>query len=437
MRTIHITFRTLALGLLLTGALAHAATVTGTVTDKTTGKPAAGDTVVLVDVQSGMGEVAKATTDANGKYTLKEPGSGPYLVRVTHQGSPYFIAAPQGGSPGDIPVFDVAPKVQGVFIEADVLQFEAENGQLTVNERYFVHNNSSPPLTQWSSKSFQVILPADATIDGAQAQRPTGLPTTLKLDPDGPKGHYSFNFPIQPDDGEKDTQFLIAYHLPYSSEKYTFTTQVTMPADNVGVLLPKAMTFVPGSGASFKNVPEDPNVQTFVQKSAVPGKPIEFTISGTGSMPREQQGAPQAGAMPGQDAGAAQAGPSSTPGGGIGVPIDTPDPLTKYKWWILGALAILLAAGAAFFLRKPPGYVPTGAAPTGVAATSAATASQAYTAYPPAQTNSASSTALLNALKEELFTLESEKINGTISPEEYSGVKLALEIVLKRALNRK
>jgi len=441
MRTTHITLRTLALGLLLTGALAHAATVTGTVTDKTTGKPAAGDTVVLVDVQSGMGEVAKATTDASGHYSLREPASGPYLVRVTHQGSPYFIAAPQGSGPGDIPVFDVAPRVQGVFIEADVIQFEAENGQLTVNERYFVHNNSSPPLTQWSSKSFQVILPADATIDGAQAQRPTGLPTTLKLDPDGPKGHYSFNFPIQPDDGDKDTQFLIAYHLPYSNGSYTFKTQVTMPADNVGVLLPKAMSFTPGSGASFKNVPEDPNVQTFVQKSAVPGKPIEFTVSGTGSMPREQQGTPQAGAqagMPGQDAGAPQAGPSSTPGGGIGVPINTPDPLTKYKWWILGALAILLAAGAAFFLRKPPGAMQPGAAPTGAAATSAA-ASQAYTAYAPApvQTAAASGSALLNALKEELFAIESEKINGTITPEDYASVKLALEIVLKRALNRK
>jgi hypothetical protein len=432
--TTHIALRTLALSLLFAGTLAHAATVTGTVTDKTTGKPAAGDTVVLVDVQAGMGEVATATTNASGKYSLKEPGNGPYLIRVTHQGSPYFIAAPQGGAPGDIPVFDVAPKVQGVFIEADVLQFEAENGQLTVNERYFVHNNSTPPLTQWSAKSFEIILPSDAIIDGAQAQRPTGLPTTLKLDPDGPKGHYSFNFPIQPDDGEKDTQFLIAYHLPYSSGKYTFTTQVTMPADNVGVLLPKSMTFTPGSGASFKNVPEDPGIQTFVQKSAVPGKPIEFSISGTGSVPREQQGTPQSGGMPGQDAGSTSAaGPSSTPGGGIGVPIDTPDPLSKYKWWILGSLALLLAAGAAFFLRKPPGYVPTSTA----ASDAVASAVSAGYSSTPATSGAAKSSSLLNALKEELFAIESEKINGTITPEEYAKVKSALEVVLKRALNRK
>jgi len=33
-----------------------------------------GDTVVLVDVQTGMGEVAKTTTDAGGHYKLTKPG---------------------------------------------------------------------------------------------------------------------------------------------------------------------------------------------------------------------------------------------------------------------------------------------------------------------------------------------------------------------------
>ena len=54
--------------------------------------------------------------------------------------------------------------------------------------------------------------------------------------------------------------------------------------------------------------------------------------------------------MGGQDASAAQ---GNQPGGGIGNPIGTPDPLSKYKWWILGGLGLLLAAAAAFLLRKP------------------------------------------------------------------------------------
>src|ERR1035438_6230753 len=116
MKMTQIVFRTVALSLLLTGAFAQAQ-VTGTVTNKTTGKPAAGDAVVLVDVQAGMGEVAKATTDSGGHYKLSKPGSSNYLVRVTHQGATYFIGAPEGNAPGDISVYDVAAKVDGVLID--------------------------------------------------------------------------------------------------------------------------------------------------------------------------------------------------------------------------------------------------------------------------------------------------------------------------------
>src|ERR1700739_3445372 len=105
-----------AASILFAGALAQAATVKGTVTNKTTGKPVAGDPVVMLDVQAGMGEVAHATTDATGHYSVSAPGNGPYLIRVTHQGAGYFIAAPPGTGSGDIPVYDVAAKVEGVSI---------------------------------------------------------------------------------------------------------------------------------------------------------------------------------------------------------------------------------------------------------------------------------------------------------------------------------
>ena len=431
MKPTTIVFRTLALTLLFSAALAQAATVSGTVTDKTTDKPAVGDSVVLVDVQAGMGEVAHATTDAKGHYSLNEPGSGPYLVRVTHQGAGYFIAAPQGGAPGDIPVYDVAAKVQGVFIEADVIEVEADNGQLKVDERYYVHNTSSPPTTQWSKKSFEVVLPEDAVLNDVGAQRPGGLPTSIKMDPNGAKGHYSFNFPIQPDNGDKDTLFQISYNLPYSSGKYTFKSVVSLPADNLAVLMPKSMSFVAGSGASFRSVQQDPGIQTWLLKNALAGNTVEFTVSGTGSMPREAQGAPQGS---GQDAGAPASGPGGGPGGGIGAPINTPDPLSKYKWWILGALALLLSAGAAFMLRKPTEaeVVPAALQP----GAHAAAVPYGGGAHQPVGTPAGKNAALLNVLKEELFALESEKISGTITAEEYARVKAALEIVLKRALKK-
>jgi len=414
--------RTVALSLLFTGALAQAAQVTGTVTNKTTGKPAVGDTVVLVDVQAGMGEAAKATTDARGHYALTKPGNSPYLVRAMHQGAGYFIAAPEGGAPGDISVYDVAAKVEGVAIDEDVLGMEAANGQLQVTERYILHNNATPPRTQWSPHSFEVVLPAEATVAGVAVQRPGGLPTSVKLDPDGPKGHYSFNLPIQPDEGEKGTLFQIEYSVPYSGGKYTFKPQVTLPARTVWVVLPKSMTF---AGAGFQSSPQDPGVQTFVSKNAVPGKALEFTVSGSGSMPREAQGG--AGGQQSADNGSQDASAMGNgPGGGIGAPIATPDPLSKYKWWILGALALLMAAAAAFLLRKPAGTAVAVDAPViQSAATVASLASPA-----------AKNTALLAVLKDELFALESEKIAGTLSASEYTELKAALETVLKRALKK-
>lgn len=418
-------FSIVAMSLLLTGVLAQAAQVTGMVTDKTTGKPAAGDTVELVDPQAGMGAIVHTTTDARGHYSLNRPGNGPALVRAIHQGAPYFIAAPEGSAPGDIAVYDVAAKVSGVSIDEDVVGIvQAANGQLQVFERYSVHNSSDPPRTQWSPRSFEIVLPAEAVVDGVSAQRPTGLPTSLNLDPDGPKGHYAFNFPIQPDEGEKSTHFQIEYEVPYSG-KFTFHPQVTLPARAVWAMLPKGMTFASGAGSDFESSPQDPGFQTFVAKNAIPGKALEFTVSGSGSLPREDQGA-QGGQQAGSGMGGQETGAVGTqPGGGIGTPINTPDPLSKYKWWILGGIALVMVTSAAFLLRRPGegpafGYMV-----------------DPRVGNPPAPGSPAAhQTALLNALKEELFALESEKIAGTLAPEEYAKVKAALEIVLKRALKR-
>ena len=182
------------------------------------------------------------------------------------------------------------------------------------------------------------------------------------------------------------------------------------------------MTFAAGAGSAFQSVPEDPNIQTFVAKNATPGKALEFTISGTGSMPREAQ------ADNGGRAGRSGRCPATSPAAASAQPINTPDPLSKYKWWILGGLALLLAAAAAFLLRKP-----AGAPSTVVTYEPNVTAAPAYAAP---SSPAAKNTALLNALKEELFALESEKLSGTLSAEDYAQIKPALEIVLKRALKR-
>src|SRR5215469_15136666 len=346
-------------------SLAYAAKVSGTVTNKTAGKPAKGDKVELVDVQAGMSVADSTTTDSSGRYTLNKNSSGPMLVRVTHQGSPYFIAAPENG-PGDIPVFDAAPSVNGISIEALVYECEAQNGQVQVLERYLVHNASSPPTTLYNpAHGFEVVLPPDAVVEGSQAKRPLGMFTSTPLKPGSAKNHYVFDFPIQPDEAEKDTEFQITYHLPYSSGSYTFKPVLQMPADNVAFLLPKSISY---KGPGFTPVPQDPNLQTLLARNVQPGQELTLTVSGNGSLPREDQGQPTSG---GASAGAPDAAPAG-PGGGIGQPINTPDPLSKYKWWILLVMFLGLSAVAGFLLRRPAGAVATADGPAVPAPTAVA-----------------------------------------------------------------
>ncbi len=438
MKSTQILLSCVAASFMLQGALMQAATLTGTVNNKTTGKPSAGDTVVLIDVQAGMSEGARATTDAKGHYTLQSASNGPALIRADHQGGSYFIAAPQGGASGDISVYDVAAKVDGVSIDAEMILAEGGGGMLRVQERYLVRNTSLPPKAQFSSNTFEFVIPAGAVLEGASATRPGGMATNTRPIPQAQKGHYTINVPIQPNQGEKETLFEVQYQLTYSG-KFTFTPQPLMPADNLVVYLPKGMTFNAGNGANFQPDQQDPRVQTFVAKNIHPGQAVAFTVSGDGQMPREAQSGDQQAGM--GNGGTEASGLGGRPGGGIGNPIDTPDPLTKYKWWILAGLALLLAAAAAFLLRKQnalaKGSPASEAAEEGFEAISAPAparyAAPAASYSPPLRTGNAQ---LLHTLKEELFALESEKISGTISAAEYDEAKAGLEAVLKRALKK-
>ena len=423
---------------LASGSSLFAGTIRGTVTNMTVNKPSAGDKVTLLSLSAGLDEVTSTKTDAQGHFSLNTPSDAPYLIRVEHEKGAYFKNVPPGTPQADITVYDVATKVDGVSTEADVMRVEAENGQLRVTENYFVKNVSSPPRTKSSDHTFEIVLPAEATLEGAATTGPSNMPIAATPDPVNPKGHYAFSYPIRPNEGESGTRFQLTYHLPYNGS-YKFSPKEMGPVDNVAIMVPRSMKFEPGPGTSYQTVPDNTSAQTFLMRGVHPGEPLEFTVSGTGAFPRDTQagGGGEAGAGAQSGADSTASGPGGRPGGGLGNPIDTPDPLSKYKWWILGGLALVLVAVAAFLLRKPTGAV--SAAPTAAAdgAASPLAPPSAASATHFAATNGRSrNQLLLDALKEELFSIESEKIAGTLSADEYAEVKPALEIVLRRALKR-
>lgn len=415
---------------------ASAESIKGTVTNKTTGKPAGGDDVVLIRLSQGMQESTRSKTDAKGRFSLDVPDpGGVHLVRVTHDKANYFQPVQPGTDTIDVDVYTAAAKVDGVTGEADVMriQTDASGSSLTVVENFFVKNDSAPPKTQFSDHAFEFFLPDGAVIEGSAALGPGGMPVRSAPVPVGDPNHYAFIFPIRP--GE--TRFQVAYRLPYKGSQ-TFTPKPAMVTDTVAVIMPKSMTFKATQSAPYTPVTEETTTQTVVARNVSPSEPVGFTVSGTGQLPRQTDVAAADGQGGATGSDAAGGGPVTSandtrPGIGLNNPIDPEgnnDPWKKYKWWILGGLGLVLAAGAGFMLKSPAPKPDGTAVPAGSTAEAYSAAYSAPVAAGPAPGG------LLAALKEELFALETDKLQGKLSETQYQEQKAALEVVLRRALER-
>ncbi len=406
---------------------ASAQTLTGTATNGTTKKPAAGDDVVLLSLAQGMEEAGRTQTDAKGNFTLKlDNATSPHLVRVIHQGVTYHRMAPPGTTSVEVQVYDASKKVQGISVTADVMRFQAQGSELQGIRLFAVNNASDPPRTQMSDQNFEFYLPDGAQVDQGMAKTSGGQPITSAPVPQKEKNRYAFLFPLRP--GE--TEFQVSYHMPYSGEA-SFDPKALYGAQHFVVVLPKTMQFSAGPGSTFQSMQDPRQSDSVVQvaSNTTAGQALAFKISGTGTMsdaPDDTQGggSPVGGA---QTSGAA-AGRDSRPGGGLGPPIDAPDPLEKYRWYILGGFAIVLAAGAIYIATRSKTATVPDFAPVDVELSD----------LPPApRPKPADRTALLlEALKEEIFQLEVEHKQGRISQQEYEKAKAALDQTLERAVKR-
>ena len=429
-------------------ALASAAAqiLSGTVTNGTTNKPAVGDEVILINLTTGMEIAANTKADSNGKFSFKlTGGAGPHLIRAVHQGVTYHQMAPPGVNSVDVNVYDVATKVTGLSVTADVIRFQADSGTMQGVRLFVVNNTSSPAKTQMNDHNFEFYLPPGAKIEQVQARAPNGQPIGSEAAPQAEKNRYAINFPLRP--GE--TQFQLEFTLPYTGE-IKIDPKPLYPAEHLVVVLPKTMQFKAANPPSFQSMqdPSQGDSTVEVARQTQPGQPLGFTLTGNGVI-TESPGAIASGAARQQDQMQQQQPDQpqtrdNRPGGGLGVPIDAPDALQQYRWPILGAFAVLLAIGGWVVTKRQP--------VTAAAATSTAkpgTASSAHSAAvhspgptapapatSPAGTPVARSSMLLEALKEELFQLEVEKKQGKITPADYEKARAALDQTLDRALKR-
>ncbi|HEY1263307.1 MAG TPA: hypothetical protein VGF06_07275 [Terriglobales bacterium] len=399
-------------------ASASAETLSGSVTNGTVKKPAAGDDVVLIRLTQGMDEVARTKTDSKGRFSfnLNDPGA-PHLVRAIHQGVTYYKMAPPGVSSVELEVFDVAKRLQDIAVTADVMRIQAQGGSLQVVRRFSLNNSSNPPRTQMNDQNFEFSLPDGAQLDSGMAKTANGQPVNSAPVPQSEKNRYAFIFPLRPG----QTEFQVSFHMAYSGSA-NLDFKSLYPSQHVVVVLPNSMQFSPAAGGSFQAVQggqSDTQVQIATNTQA--GQSLAFKLSGTGTLP------------PPEPQGSAGSATQSSPPGKTGPPAETPGTSGTYRWYIIGFFALLLAAMAAYALRRPASPAAGTAQPTH-ASGPAIQGAAGSGSHEPALTSS--SATLFQALKEELFELEMEHKQGAISADEYQKAKAALDQTLERAIKR-
>ena len=441
---LHVIERAAAILVALVGlstSFAAAQTLTGTVNNSTTGKAAAGDEVVIFKLGQGMEESGRTRTDAKGQFSFKlDDAQAPHLVRAIHQDVTYHRMAPPGTTSVALEVYDVAKKVDGIEVVADIMRIQAAQGQIAITREFGVQNASKPPRTQRSERNLEFYVPEGAHVidDSATATTEGGNPLKSAPVPEGEKNRYSFIFPLRPG----LTRFEVTYELSYSGSA-NLDPKSQYPLEHFVVMIPKAMQFTAAaSSTGFKliNYPSEPDAAVQVASNTKPGQNLAFKISGEGTLAGQESGSGNQGSEEGAQTSAPGPGaspPSSRPGGGLGPPIDAPDPLQKYRWWILGGFAFVLLVGGIYVASRQQS-----AARALRRGRTSGISMQEEDDYEPAEvaavaaSRSRPTSMLMEGIKEELFQLEVERKQGQISQAEYEKAKAALDQTLERALKR-
>ncbi len=436
-----------ALLFLMLASMAAAQTLSGTVKNSTTGKPAAGDEIVLFKLGQGMQEAARTKTDAQGRFTFKlDEAQTAHLIRAIHQGVTYHEMAPPGKTSVAIAVYDAAEKVTGVGVIADIMRIEAIHGQIVVTRDFGVRNISKPPRTQLDDRNLEFYIPDGAKIvdNSGAAITDNGYPVKSAPAAEGEKNRYSFNFPLRPG----LTRFEVSYQIPYSGSA-NLDPRSIYPLEDFMVIVPKQMRFkaAPGS-AGFKAVrfPKAPDTTVQIASNTVAGQKLAFSLSGEGLLADlHQNGAPRnTQSEKPSSAVAPPAEASVRPGGGLGAPIDAPDPLQKYRWWILGGCAGALIIAAVWIAWRQQSTKRASGRP--MSSVSLITSMQDPNVYQLTEASvlkaggayeaARSSSTLMDGIKEELFQIEVERKQGQLSQAEYLEAKAGLDQTLARALKR-
>ena len=441
---------------------ASAGTVTGVVQNGTSGKPAAGVDIVLLQLQGGMQSVATTKTDAKGNYKLDNAaiGQGPMLIRAIYRGVFFHQPLTPGKTSVDVTVYEPSSDPKTVQVGSRLIVFQPTDAMLLVGEEYSLQNQSKPPVAYFKQQGdFEFEIPAGADLGQASSWGPSGMPVVQGTIDKGNR-HFAIAYAFQPG----DNGVRLSYHVPYPGNHTTLQLASPYAIQRVMLVAPPTMQI---ASPGFISAGNEQGFNLYTRDAMPAGLPFEVTVSGTAPPPSAQPGAgDQGAAAQGQPGDQGQGAPDQVNGRSSGPAIrELPNRLDSLRWILIGGLAMLFALGVAFVWRRPIAFVADGAGSAAVKATPQATAANtsrraqkrnAEAAAVAAATGAVATVATngkkddaansapsniqqieheveqnLDGLKDKLFRLELRRQAGTISEEDYARERSVTERILR------
>jgi hypothetical protein len=404
--------------------VAHAGTVHGTVKNGTTGKPAPGIDVILIQLQGGMQPVANSKTDAQGGFSFDNPSLGvqPMLVRAVFHGVNFHQPVPPGKSEVEVEIFEPTQDPKTIGVPSHIVIVQPNGATLIVGEEYAVQNNSNPPRAYFRADgSFEFALPEKAQLQQAAAWGPSGMPV-VQATIDKSKNHYAIAYAFRP--GESGMRY--SYELPYGGNAATLKLPTVYPGARLLVLAPPTVQI---SGEGLEPGGQEQGMSVYGREGIPANSAFAINVSGTAPPPNANGG----------DSG--QSGQEGQAGGITASPVTVqqiPGRLDVLKWPLIGGFLVVFVLLAIMLARKPVVAV-AGGGPTDVASEpkrpkksppQAPAAAPQSKSHGMAEVDAAVGTSL-DSLKDQLFRLELRRQAGTISEEEYVKERARAEKVLR------
>jgi hypothetical protein len=420
----------------MVASAAFAGTVTGTVRNGTTGKPAAGVEMILIQLQAGMQPVANTKTDADGHYKFDHPGlgAGPMLIRAVYRGVNYHEPATPDKTTVDMQVFEPTDKATAISVTVRAIIVQPNGSDLAVTEEYNVANKTQPPLAYYRADGdFVFTLPEGAELGNVSAGATSGGMPVVQNPVDKGKNSHSIAYAFRPG----DSQVSLTYKLPYPGNQASLPIISRYAVEHLGVFAPPSVQI---SGGGFAAAGQAQGFSAYTRDSVAANMPLLVSISGTAPPPAQESAA--AGNAPGDDTQNPSVNSRIETGNEAPVASVTtlPARLDSLKWIIVGGFVALFALGSIYVARQPqpavgeetssaaisaPPPVPAKLSRKGRAASDSAGAASASANLDREVRGS------LDELKDVLFRLELRREAGTISPADYTRERDRVQTALR------